>query len=112
MHETKILKEIINKAQEQGNVISIKLEIGELAGISPKHLREHLEEMVNWSIDVSKKKAHVKCKCGYKGRPEIKLRAHDFVLFQCPECGEIPEVLEGDGIKIVEVKCAQLFQGK
>ncbi len=106
MHETKILKEIINKAEEQGNVISIKLEVGELAGISPKHLREHLEEMVHWTIEISRKNAYVKCKCGYEGRPEIKLRAHDFVLFQCPRCNEVPEVMEGEGIRITEVKCA------
>lgn len=105
MHETKILKEIIRKAEEQGHVNSVSIEVGELAGIEAEHLKEHLEVMADWDVDTKTTEAKVRCDCGFKGRPKITMRGHDFVLFECPECGEVPEVVEGDDIKLKEVKC-------
>lgn len=50
------------------------------------------------------KQSKVRCSCGYEGRAAIIDRGHGYCLFNCPECGEKPKVLEGGEIKIVEVE--------
>ena len=64
------------------------------------------EDLANWQVNILKKKSVVKCKCGYKGRANIKERLHDIILFNCPKCNEIPEVISGDKIiiKSIEIK--------
>lgn len=94
-----VLKDIENKEE----VIKIELEVGQLAGIEGEHLKEHLEDRVDWKIRVVEKEARVKCRCGHKGKPKIEQRMHDLVLFSCPQCGETPKIEEGDKIKIKSV---------
>ncbi len=103
MHEEAIINSIIKEIENQEKVKSIEIEVGELAGIEAEHLKEHLKERVDWEIEVVKKDSLVRCECGYKGKAKIKERLHDFVIFSCPSCGEIPEVLDGKDIKIKSV---------
>ena len=106
MHETAFIKDIINQAKKQGNVKVISIEVGSLAPIEASHLKKHFQELVDWKILVKEKKGIVECKCGFKGEPEIITRGHDFVLYKCPWCGDVPKVIEGDKVILKEVKCA------
>jgi len=102
MHEHTFIDSIVRQIEDRDGVKGISLEIGELAGIEAEHLKEHIEERLGWEVDVVMKDAVVNCECGFDGRPAILERLHDFVVFECPSCGEIPEVLEGKDIKIVK----------
>ncbi|MCP3682432.1 MAG: hypothetical protein GY861_07040 [bacterium] len=103
MHESAIANRIIEEAKQQGDVKAIKIEVGELAKITADELSETMGNLVDWKIECYTKKAKVKCVCGYEGEPKITERGHDFVLFVCPECGEIPDVLEGKDLITKEV---------
>jgi len=103
MHEHSFIEAILSNVENRDNVLAITIEVGELAGIDTHHLIHHMEEHVDWKIDGVTKPAVVKCSCGYKGSPRIRERLHDMVIFDCPECGLIPEALEGKDIKIVKV---------
>ena len=66
-------------------------------------MKEHLRERINCEVEVVEKFSRVKCKCGYLGKAKIRERLHDLVIFECPKCGNVPEVLEGKNIKILSV---------
>ena len=107
MHETIIAKKILDdlkKGVKGHKIKSAKFEVGELAHITPDELEEVLKSMVDFEFSVEEKKAKVRCKCGYMGVPEILDRDHDSVVYTCAKCGEIPEVVEGGDIKIMEVE--------
>ena len=104
MHETIIAKKLIEEAKKHGKVKAIAVEVGELAGIHDHDLEKTLKGMVKWDVKVSGKKAIVRCGCGYRGGPKVVERAHDFVIFECPECKKIPKVVNGDEIVLKEVK--------
>ena len=106
MHELGLIKELIDKAKEKGNVVKIVVEVGSLAGIEADHLKEHFKELVDWEIEVKEKKGRVECDCGFKGEPNVITRGHDFVLFNCPWCNDVPKIIEGDEIIWREVLCA------
>jgi len=104
MHEHSFIQAIISNIENKDNVEVVVVEVGELAGIEGSHLKEHLVEGTGWEVEVEEKKSRVKCECGYEGQAEIKERLHDLVIFACPKCGKIPEVLEGKDIKILKVR--------
>jgi len=106
MHEIAICKDIIRNLQKYNNIESVTFEIGSLAHLTPEELTDTLKKLVDYNINIIKKDAIVKCSCGYKGIPKILTRSHDLTIFECPKCGELPEILEGDQIRIKEVKCA------
>ena len=106
MHQTAFVKDIIKQAKKQGKVKVIVIEVGSLAPIEADHLKNHLKELVDWKLEIKQKKGIVECECGFKGEPKIVTRGHDFVLFNCPWCGDVPKVVEGDKIILKEVKCA------
>jgi len=103
MHEHTFIEAIVRNIKDKENVKEIILEVGELVGIEAGHLKEHIEERFDWKVKVLEKNALVKCECGFEGRPNILERLHDLVIFGCPECGEVPEILEGKDIKIASV---------
>ena len=105
MHEAMIVENIVNEAKKHGDVVEITVEVGTLAPIEADHLKEHLQDAVRWTIKTIEKKGIVECECGYKGEPEIITRGHDFVLFKCPWCGNVPRVVEGDKVVLKEAKC-------
>jgi Zn finger protein HypA/HybF involved in hydrogenase expression len=86
MHEFSICRQIIFEAKKHGMPLAITVEVGELANMTPRHLKEHLSEYVKWKINVRSRKGRIACRCGYKGSPVIKDRGHDFVLIECPKC--------------------------
>ncbi len=104
MHELFIAKKIIEKAKEHGNVMKVTIELGDIAPLTAQELTNAIEELVDWEIEIEKKPAKVRCQCGYEGEPKIKERKHDFVLFICPKCKEIPKPLEGEDIILKEVE--------
>ncbi len=103
MHEQGYIDSIVRDVEDRENVVKIVLEVGELAGIEGEHLKEHVVDRFGWDVDIVEKNAVVKCECGFEGRPKILERLHDFVVFECSECGEIPEIVEGEDIKILKV---------
>ena len=103
MHEHSFIEAIVRDIGDRENVSGIVLEVGELAGIDGGHLREHMEEMYDWDVEVLARDGKVRCACGFEGRPKVLERLHDIVVFECGECGGIPEVLEGEDIKIKKI---------
>jgi len=103
MHEHSFIEAILKNIENPENLKFVKLEVGELAGIEPEHLKEHLREKINCEIEVGGKESFIECSCGYKGRVKILQRLHDLVIFECPNCGKIPENVLGKDIRIVKV---------
>lgn len=103
MHEHSFIQAIIQDIENKDNVTALSVEVGELAGIDAHHLAHHLEEETGWEIDAKQKDALVTCECGYRGKPKIRERLHDMVIFECPTCKQIPNILEGKDIKILKV---------
>ena len=104
MHETIIANQIIEEAKKHGTIKSIKVEVGDLGHIPIEDLKPILDRMVDFHVDYIRKKAKVKCKCGFIGEPKILEKGHDINIFVCPKCGEVPDVLEGKDIKLKEVE--------
>ena len=104
MHETAFAERIINEAKKHGTVEEITVELGELAHVPPHDLLMCLKRLVPWKIHCSVKKAMVRCACGYEGEPTILERGHDSFMIECPECKEIPELMDGTEIKLVSVR--------
>ena len=103
MHEHSFIQAIIGNIDNSDAVREVLLEVGELAGIEADHLAEHLVEETNWAVKTQVKDALVSCDCGFDGKPRILERLHDMVIFDCPECGEIPQIKEGKDIKVLKV---------
>lgn len=104
MHETIIANMVLKDLQKHKGIKSAKIEVGELAEVTAHELAEALSAMVKYNVEVSEKKATVRCACGHVGHPEILERQHHFVAFACPKCGEVPEIVDGNEIRIKEVK--------
>lgn len=104
MHEHSFIDAILRSIKNPDEIIAIELEVGELAGIESNHLKTHLKERFDyWDIEIEEKQSKIKCFCGYEGPAQIRERLHDFVVFDCPMCERIPEVLEGQDIKILKI---------
>lgn len=104
MHEHSFIQKIIEQVPEKEKVIEIEIELGELVGIEPEHLKKHLIDETNWNIKITTIKSKIKCSCGYSGQAKILQRLHDIVIYECPMCkNDILEVLEGKDIKITKV---------
>ncbi len=103
MHEHSFIEAILKNIENIENVELVKLEVGELAGIEACHLKEHILERVNFDVEVIEKSSKVKCDCGYEGKANVRERLHDLVIYDCPKCGSVPEVIEGKDIKILKI---------
>ena len=103
MHEHSFIEAILRDIKNLEKVKKIVLEVGELAGIEGEHLREHLVEGRNFEVEVLGRESRVRCECGFEGRAKVLERLHDFVVFECPACGEVPEIVDGKDIKIVKI---------
>jgi len=105
MHETLIANDIINEAKKYGKVMSIKVDVGELAHIPAHELDECLKSLVEWKVIVNEIQSSVKCTCGFKGRPRIMQKSHDSTVFACPKCGSnMSEIVSGKDIILKEVE--------
>ncbi len=103
MHDTIIAKDIISQAKKHGKVKKIIVEVGDIAPLKADELEELLKKMVDWEVEVNKKKAEIKCICGYEGEPKVLERTHDMVMYVCPKCGLVPENAKGDKIILKKV---------
>ncbi len=106
MHEQVVAQNIIQEAKKHGSVKSIVVEVGDLAHLPAKEMREVLERLTDWEINVVSMKALVLCNdCKHLGLPEIMQQMHDHCVFKCMKCGKMfPEVEEGDKIMLKEVE--------
>lgn len=105
MHERGIAAEIISKAESLGKVKGITVQVGDLAHLPANEMEDVLKEMCpGWKVKVTRKQAKVKCSyCGYQGEPNILEQRHGYVLFNCPMCSQMPDILEGKDIILKEV---------
>ena len=106
MHETVIARKIMADAQRKAGrrqIKSISIDVGDLAPVTPDELKETLLQLSGWRVKVKAARAKVKCKCGFKGKPKILERGHDFCLYVCQRCSAVPTVAEGRDIIIREV---------
>ncbi|MFH1400285.1 MAG: hydrogenase/urease maturation nickel metallochaperone HypA [Nanoarchaeota archaeon] len=104
MHETAIAEGIIKEARKHGDVVSIVLDIGELAHVPGEELIECLKRLVDWKITWTERPAKARCSCGFSGHPEVLERGHDHFMIECPDCGETPDLEDGTEVRIVSVK--------
>ncbi len=107
MHEHSIANKIIEDVKKNSdNVKSITIEVGDLAHLPAPEMKEVLENMTNWEINVTKKPATVFCDfCNYKGKPTILEQMHDNNIYQCPNCENmLPEIIDGGDIILKEIK--------
>jgi len=102
-HETVIAHNVIEEAKKHGEVKAISLEIGELAHVPAPEFLECMERLVDWKISWKERPAVVKCSCGFSGHPKVLERGHDFFLIECPSCGEVPDVVDGKDITLLDV---------
>ncbi len=103
MHEHHFIENIIKQIPNHENVEIVEIEVGDLAGIEPEHLKEHLEEHTGWQVFCKVVKSKVECSCKYKGEARVLQRLHNMVIYDCPNCNNEPEVLEGKDIKIGKI---------
>ncbi len=105
MHDTLISGDIIAVAKKQGDVKAITVEVGDLAHIPSDELKETLCKMVpGWVVTIVRKKAFVKCDCGFSGEPKILEHSHGHAVFVCPKCGATPQLVSGSDIVLKEVE--------
>lgn len=104
MHEHIICENIINKAKSYGKVKKIVVECGQLAHLPAKDLKRTLKEHCKFDVVVKEIPAVIKCtECSFVGEPKVIEHAHDIAIFECPRCGKIPQILEGDKIVLKSV---------
>jgi Zn finger protein HypA/HybF involved in hydrogenase expression len=105
MHEQTIAKKIIDEASSYGKIVSVTIECGDLAHLPADEMREVLEKLTDWNINVTRRKAKISCKCGYVGEPKITQQLHDNNVYECPKCKHsLPPAFEGTEIILKDVE--------
>lgn len=105
MHEQTIAKVIIEDANKCGVVKAVTVEVGDLGHLPAHEMEEVLKTLTDWDVKVVRKKATVKCSCGFVGEPVIVEKGHDHNVFRCPKCNALmPEILDGDKIILKDVE--------
>ncbi|MBR9676698.1 hypothetical protein GOV04_00980 [Candidatus Woesearchaeota archaeon] len=105
MHDQIIAQQIIQVANQHGVVKHALIELGELANIDEAHLRETLEKMTDWHVDIITKDGIIDCACGHKGKPTINKRYHESIDYECPVCNtKMPKIIDGNQILLKEVE--------
>ena len=104
MHEQYIANQLIDAARKQApNFKEIVIEVGDLGHV-PAHDLEHYFKAFPWKTTIIEKEAVVECpSCHFKGPPMILEKSHDLTLFECPQCGKLPKIVDGMDIKLVKV---------
>ncbi len=107
MHGRRIAKNIVNYVKKNygEHVEEITLAMGELVGLSKHELEDLIKRETSWKVHIVDEPGLVECLCGYRGPPKISDRGHDYVMYECPQCGSpLPKPLRGHEIKVVNVK--------
>ena len=102
MHEysisAEIVKTVLDTAENNSGkkVLSVQLEIGELALLNVEQVKFWIDEMFKGTVaegakvKVKKIKAEIECAaCGYRGGPTpgLKNTPNHLTLLSCPTCG-------------------------
>lgn len=107
MHGFSFAKVVLNDLgclkESKRDISHVCLELGELVAIEKEDLLDALKNLSKISFSIESKASFVKCACGYSGSARIRERLHDFVIFDCPKCGNVPEVIFGDRIEIKKI---------
>ena len=104
MHEHIFIENIIRLIPNTKKVKAVFIGVGDLVGVEPNHLREHLILHAQWEVSLKIIKSSIKCSCGYFGEARIVQRLSDMVVYDCPECSSNDvEVIEGKDIKISRI---------
>jgi Zn finger protein HypA/HybF involved in hydrogenase expression len=103
MHEITFANHIINQIKDKDRVESIELEVGELAPITGRELKEAIETITGWKVIVKEMPSDVKCSCGYIGRANIREKGHDIIIYNCPKCSSLPKLIHGNKIKLNKI---------
>jgi len=72
-----------------------------LSGYTAAEIKQAME--VRIPCEVLDEESLVKCECGFEGRAKITFKEHDLVLFECPDCGKVPEILKGGDIILKDI---------
>ena len=104
MHEIIFANTIINQVKNKENVLGLDIELGELVGITKEELKDAIEKITGWQVNIVSKESKINCSCGYEGRAKIREKLHDLVIFHCPHCRNNTEPLEGHNIKIKKIR--------
>lgn len=105
MHEQTIAKKIIEDASTYGKVKSLTIEVGDLAHLPANEMKEVMEKLTDWKIEVISKPAIIVCTCSYSGPPKILQQLHDNNIYECPKCSKsLPVILDGHQIILKEVE--------
>lgn len=108
MHEFSVATAIIEEARKvsKSEPVAITLEVGELANLTKKEIKNAMKMLVKWKIDFVEKDGLIECiSCNFKGRPKILERYHMGVLLECPKCkGRKVKILDGEKIILRKVK--------
>ena len=104
MHETHIANQLIAAARTQApNFKEMVIEVGDLGHVPARDLEHHFKAFP-WKTTILEKEATVECpSCAYKGPPLILEKSHDLTIFECPQCGKLPKIIDGADIKLVKV---------
>jgi Zn finger protein HypA/HybF involved in hydrogenase expression len=105
MQEHPIANNIIEEAESYGEVKSVRVEVGDLAQIPPDEMKEILEDLTDWKVEIIPKTAIISCKCGYNGVPKVIKQQIDSILYECPICkAKNPEIVDGNNIILQDVE--------
>ncbi|MDA3856042.1 MAG: hydrogenase/urease maturation nickel metallochaperone HypA [Candidatus Woesearchaeota archaeon] len=113
MHEQTIAQKIIADANTYGKVKSLTIEVGDLGHLPADEMKEVMEKLTDWKIEVISKKATISCKCGYTGEPKILQQLHDNNIYECPKCAQsLPTILDGKDITLKEVEVDEEYDSE
>ena len=103
MHEINIAKQIYEKLKDK-KPKKVKIAVGELCDFFPEEIKEALETLTGWKVEVIEEESLVECGCGYRGRAEILEKSHGYIVYRCPDCKGKPKVIKGDSVRILGYK--------
>ncbi|MEM4267705.1 MAG: hydrogenase/urease maturation nickel metallochaperone HypA [Candidatus Woesearchaeota archaeon] len=107
MHESIIARSIIDAALLKANgkkIKSITIEVGDLGHVPAEEIKQAILAITDFNVKVKSVKADVKCVCGYYGEPKIIEKTHGHTIFECPDCGALPEVIKGEDIILTKIE--------
>ncbi len=98
----KIIEEIPEK--DRGQVESIEIEVGELAEFTAEELKQSIEDLTGWKVEVKKVISEIQCSCGFIGQANILNRQGHILIYNCPKCKSFAvRPLVGQDIKLKRV---------
>lgn len=102
-HEHVYVDAICAEARKHGSVQAITVEVGELAPIPSEELERALS-FTGWRLEMVTREGLVSCTCGYRGRPVITEKGHDYTIFHCPSCQQpFPAIIDGKDVILKDV---------